>query len=376
MRSPRVAFIQYTSPAAYPPVVNAATILAERGATVALWGVGAYGAADNLRMELRPGMTQDLMKYAPPGWRQKVHYLCFLLRCVTRTLWWRPRIVYASDLLSYPIAWLISFIPGVSIIAHEHDTPSSGSGKSGGLLQRFRRRLFRRAKMTVIPQFERARLVREELEPARLEVVWNCPRLSEVRPLPEQPSRISRKLWYHGSIVPSQFPAAVIEALALLPEDTVLEFAGYATAGHPEYVHELLELSGRLGLGHRVRYVGTKPTRQELFDAAAKCDVGLALFAREFREPMVGASNKPFDYLACGLAVLTNDSREWLEFFEECPAARGCNPESPQAIAQAVLEWFREPSQLILNRRAGQQMVQSHWNYEKQFEVVCAEILR
>lgn len=371
----RVAFIQYTTPAAYPPVMNAASILADKGAEVSLWGCGAYGAADKLQVVLRPGVTQRLMKYAAPGWRQKIHYVVFLLLCVFRTLWWRPKFVYVSDLRAYPIGLLISYIPRVSVIAHEHDTPPEDGGRSVRLFQWVRRRLFRRAKATVVPQEQRARLVAASTPVSRIEVVWNCPRIAEIVPLEAKDADRQIVLWYHGSVVPSQFPEAAIRSIALMPDNVSLRFAGYATIGQPRYIDELLELANELGIANRVTYVGTKPTREDLFLEASRCDIGLSLFARNFREAMVGASNKPFDYLACGLAVLTNDTEEWRAFYAECPCVRSCDPDSAEAIALKVSEFVANPAEFQVDRRLGQAMMQCNWNYENQFSPVANLIL-
>ena len=42
---------------------------------------------------------------------------------------------------------------------------------------------------------------------------------------------------------------------------------------------------------------------------------------------MVGASNKPFDYMACGLPLLVTDLPEWTSTFVEPGYARACNPD-------------------------------------------------
>lgn len=374
-RSPKIAFVMYTNPGAYPPVVNASTMLAERGAEVGIWGIGQFGACGDLKVETRPGMTQWSMSYAPPGWRQKVHYGVFVVLCVLRTLFWRPRFVYVSDRFAYPVGLLVSCLPGLKVVAHEHDTPPNGTGAVDKILDWARRRLFKRAEFTVIPQTERAELVRKSLRPKRIQVVWNCPRVDEIVPVSPRERSDNWLLWYHGSIVPEQFPDSVVRALKLLPEGVQLRFAGYETIGCRSYVSDLKKLAGSLGVAERVEYVGAKPTRAELFAAASECDIGLSLFARSFRERMVGASNKPFDFLACGLAVVTNDTPEWKDFYADCPGVVACNPESPEEIAALVNRMIGDPEKLQRERVAGQNVMRALYNYDRQFDPVCREIL-
>jgi glycosyltransferase involved in cell wall biosynthesis len=163
----------------------------------------------------------------------------------------------------------------------------------------------------------------------------------------------------------------IVQALALLPDGVSLRFAGYETIGHRGYVNELLRLAEHVGVRNRVRYVGTPASRQELYAAARQADIGLVLFDRQFREPMAGASNKPFDYLACGLALLVTNTAEWERFYVSAGYARSCDPVSPSAIAGAI-RWFLEhPAETRAMGEAGRQRVKDEWNYESQFRPVA-----
>ena len=95
--------------------------------------------------------------------------------------------------------------------------------------------------------------------------------------------------------------------------------------------------------------------------------MGLVLFKKEFVEPMVGASNKPFDYLACGMPILFNDSKEWIEFFEKKGVGISCNPESAQSIADAVRMIVENKKSFDLMREKGLKQIAEEWNYEAQF---------
>lgn len=370
----KIAFIQFTVAAAYPPIMNAGRLLAEEGAKVVFWGVGAFGQANQLRNDLDLGMKETLLPYRNPGVGQKLHYIYFLVSSALRAIVWRADYVYVSDLLAFPVGLLLTYVPGAKVIAHEHDTPKETGSLIDRLLHWTRRKLFRRADLTVVPQTQRAELVRNAIGPRNLQVVWNCPRVEEIvtKSLLDSPEIV---LWYHGSIVPGQFPREAVASLAHLPHNFRLRFAGYETIGQQGYIANLFDLAKSLGVEDRVEYVGTKPTRSELFEEASKADVGLALFARNFREAMVGASNKPFDYLACGLAVLTNDTEEWTSFFDNCPSVVACDPASPHSIAEKITELTQNCGQFTLVRQAGVRKVRTEWNYQLQFSPVLNLIL-
>src|SRR5262249_15965707 len=107
---PRILYIQYTNPAGYPPLEHSSRILADAGWKVEFLGTGALGA--ELRFPPHPNITTRQMAFCPAGWRQKLHYFRFALWVLGWALWRRPRWVYASDLLSCPVALVLSFLPG------------------------------------------------------------------------------------------------------------------------------------------------------------------------------------------------------------------------------------------------------------------------
>jgi glycosyltransferase involved in cell wall biosynthesis len=120
------------------------------------------------------------------------------------------------------------------------------------------------------------------------------------------------------------------------------------------------------GVESRVEYVGVH-NREKLFQMSQTCHLGLSLFRRKFVEPMVGASNKPFDYLACGMPLLINDTPEWTHFFGPWGVAKSCNPESPESIASAIRGLIENPEEYQQMRNRAVQKISSDWNYESQF---------
>ncbi len=342
MSRKRVLYIQYTNPTAYPPLEHSSQILAKDGWQVRMIGTMARGDSNALQFPPHANLKLELMKYCPPGLWQKLHYVRYCLWCLYTVLIWRPTFVYASDGWSYPIAYLLSYLPCLNVIMHEHDTPAT----SGGIIQRIigncRRKLARRATAVVCPQPNRAEAL-NAFAPKRLDIVFNCPSRDEWMPIKNHPSEHGLRLWFHGSIVPTQLPLAIVHAMKRCDFPIALEFAGYETIGHPGYIQEFLDSAQQLGLGDRVRYRGAIPSRAEMYAAASTCNVGLALFSMKFREPMVGASNKPFDYLACGLALLVPSTPEWQAFFIDRGCGLSCNTEDISSIAAALMEFQNAP---------------------------------
>src|SRR5262249_55526928 len=159
----RIVYIQYTNPAGYPPLEHSSRILAAAGWRVLFLGTGALGA-DPLTFPELPNIEVRRMPFCPAGWRQKLHYLTFCLWVVAVTIAWHPSWVYASDSLSCPVVVLLSCIPGLRILYHEHDSPTDGADGSWFVrLVRWARRLVaQRADLCVLPN--RNRLQRFQIQ--------------------------------------------------------------------------------------------------------------------------------------------------------------------------------------------------------------------
>jgi glycosyltransferase involved in cell wall biosynthesis len=325
------------------------------------------------------------MPYRSGGWRQKVHYARFLLWVVSWTLRWRPSWIYASDPLACPIALLLSFMPGVRVVYHEHDSPMPDAERDPRTTRFMRtalgarRRLVRRAALCVLPAESRALRFQDTFQRARVLTVWNCPRRTEAsRPHPPRQSDRLR-VWYHGSIVPARVPLATVRALARLPDSVTLTIAGYETLGHQGWVEQLGRAASREGVAHRVMFLGPIPQRADLLQACGGHDVGLALLpldAVDINErEMAGASNKPFDYMARSLALLVSDLPAWRAMYVDQGYARACDPGDPESIA-AALRWFLEhPEETSAMGERGRRRIVDVWNYDRSFQPVLERLL-
>src|SRR5206468_4227781 len=109
---------------------------------------------------------------------------------------WRPQWIYASDLLSCPIALTLKYL-GFPVLYHEHDSPSqrseSRSQKSEGKCERFQRFLLwcrskaaRSANVCVLPNERRIEAFKENTGTTKpVFCVWNCPARDEASAPPK-----------------------------------------------------------------------------------------------------------------------------------------------------------------------------------------------
>lgn len=378
----RVLYVAYTDPAGYPPLHHSARMLADAGCTVLTLGIRV---PEVTALEF-PTHQRIHAKYFPAsqeGWRQKLHYFGFCAWVFGWTVCTRPRWIYASDPLSGPAALLASFVPGVSVIYHEHDSPVMAGAQRRSFFARViswtRRRLALRASLCVLPQQDRADLFRSTLRVRDIACVWNCPSRGEVSAPPTEREDQTLKLVYQGSIVADRLPISIAHALQRLPTGVTLHVIGYTTRERRGYDAEFLQICEQLGLGDRVHFYGPME-RRRLLELCRKFDVGLSLIRQRTNDVnmhlMAGASNKPFDYLACGLPLIVTENPMWRTLYVEAGYGLACDPESPASIADTIRWYLEHPRERFAMGAAGRRRINTDWNYEKQFEPVLCHILQ
>jgi spore maturation protein CgeB len=89
---------------------------------------------------------------------------------------------------------------------------------------------------------------------------------------------------------------------------------------------------------------------------------------------MVGASNKPFDYLAAGQALLVSDLADWREAFAAPGFARACDPTDVDALTEAFAWFAGHPDERRAMGRQGRERIEREWNYETAFAPVLARL--
>ncbi|AFY34226.1 glycosyltransferase [Calothrix sp. PCC 7507] len=374
----RIIYVQYTNPGGYPPLEHSSRILAQEGWEVRLLGTGIFGTSA-LCFPPHPKITVQLMPFCSSGWRQKLHYWLFSLWVLISTLSWQPQWVYASDLLSSPVALLLSLLPYINVVYHEHDSPSTTENSFFiRCCLTTRKLLANRAKICILPNQQRVeRFALDTSTQHNLFCLWNCPAQAEAIPDRLGSQRNGLQILYHGSITPSRLPVAVLKALLMLPNTVQLRVIGYDTVGHQSYTQQLKEIVEQIGISNQVEFVAAMP-RYELLKWCRECDVGLAFMPIGDKDInmqcMVGASNKPFDYMACGLPLIVSDLPDWKQMYVEPGYGLACNPDDPESIATA-LQWYLEHRiEMRKMGEHGRKRILEEWNYEAQFKVVKNQI--
>ena len=368
----RVLFVQATEAGGYPPIIHASSLFAAAGAKVVI--LNAPVAGYDLTLPSVPGVLVRDIAVRPAHLMPKFSYLRYVCAAAQLAATFRPTVVYASDPLGAGPGLLAARLANATLVYHEHDTPKPGA--LDPRIARLRKAAARKAPFVIFPNAERARLAQAELgfRDEQLHVVWNVPRRTE---LPDLPPVHGSKLTalYHGSITPERLPESIIAAIAECGMQ--LRLIGYEVQGAKGYVSRLLETGRRFGQ-NVVDYLG-QFSRDRLLAEAARADVGLALLPLNPDDVnlkyMLGASNKVFDYMASGLALLVPELPDWVGSFVHPGYGRSCNPADMRSLV-AQLGWFAaNPDQRRSMGAKGRAKIESQWNYEKAFAPVLDRLI-
>jgi glycosyltransferase involved in cell wall biosynthesis len=374
-RPGRALFVQATEPAAYPPLIRGSSLLAEAGWEVTFLSAPIIGMP--LMLDSHPRIAAHAIPARPSHVMGKAAYARYIASAAALAMRVQPHVVYASDPLGAAPGLLAAQLSGAHLVYHEHDSPAPDALRPW--LARLRATAARTARFVIFPNENRARIADAELGllPDRLRIVWNVPRRAEVPPLASIPE-LPLIVYYHGSITPDRLPEAAIAAVRHFGGRVRLRIVGYEAPGAPGYISRL-EALARMPSGEPlVEYIGQLPRVGDLLQQAARAHVGLALMPRTTDDlnmhNMVGASNKAFDYMAAGLALLVSDLFDWRQTFAAPGFARVCNPTDEHSLI-AELRWFLDhPAERRTMAARGRSKVAEDWNYDTAFAPIMAEL--
>ena len=380
----KIIYIQYTDPAYYPPLAHSSKILADSGMEILFLGSHVFGDR-NTSFVSHSGISLKLLPCYGSGWLLKLHYLLFFLWGVFWGAMLRPDWIYASDLWACPSVYILKKFFCLKVIYHEHDTPNITNREERSIFLKivlwFRKKLAKKADLCVLPNKERLDYFIKTTGRAKEVIeVWNCPMREEVPTEPSGAKKNGLQIVYCGSIVSDRLPIAVIKALSLLPDNVKLTIVGYETIGSIGYVETLLNEAKKLGLEKRVEFVGRIMNRYELYGFLGNKDVGLSFIINSVDDVnmqyMVGASNKPFEYLACGMPLLIADLPDWEKMYADQGYCKSCDPKDSANIAKTLCWFLEHPEERRVMGERGRQKILDEWNYEKQFAPVMDYITR
>ncbi|MCM8794463.1 MAG: glycosyltransferase [Candidatus Omnitrophica bacterium] len=370
----RLLYIQYTNPAVYPPLQHSSRILADQGWEILFLGI-MTDSSDPRQFPFHPRIRVKNLLQLRIDQSIRHYYILYVLWVIFHVMRWKPAWVYASESTSCFVALILERLFRVHVIYHQHDLPM----RVGTLADWAHRQLVRRSEICILPNEERIGIFsRQTSRFDRIYCVWNCPEKSEV---PADSSRGSPGrplgIYYHGNLSPQVLPEQVLAAVRILKGEVFFRIVGYEVDREISYVNQLMLYVKELGIEKNVELIDSK-AREELPSYAKRCRIGVCLPRGGTGNPnliyLAGASNKVFDYMSYGMAVLVPDQAAWRSMCFETGFGRVCDPDDPHSIAEN-LRWFLEhPAETEEMGRRGRRQILEKWNYETLFAPVLQEM--
>lgn len=371
----KLCFVQAADPAGFPPTLHAVRCALEAGFEVSL--IASRTARRDIVLPAEIEALTVRIDEPQVRWQRALFPSRFALgaRWILSRI--RPDFVYLSDFRG---AALADLWPASKLIYHEHDMPLADTRRLPNLWALAARdRALSRAALVVTPNRRRLELALAGRKRAGAALqVANAPARVEVLGTPRAPFETPLRLHYHGSLGPDRLPLSIIDALARCRHPVELRYAGFEVVGAPGYAARFLDAARRAGLGQRVAFLGTFPDRGGLLQALRGSHVGLVTLDRTDRNhaSMLGASNKVFDFLSQGLAVLGDSDPDWNELPELGPSLYRCtDPLDPAVLAATLDELAARLPALHQSGELGRQRCLESYNYEAQF-VPVLEFMR
>ena len=370
----KILYIQYANPGAFPVAMRAGRLWRAAGHEVRYLGVD-FGGGDLLAIPADLAGNCDWVRYG------KLAPLQFAARAGAVVRRWKPDCLYIADsMAALACAPLRALYPG-RIVYHEHDSPAPAASWRMRLQWNARGALARRADAVVLPNADRADLLARDagLPADRAPIVaWNTPSRDEVGPSRHARGEGPVRIVYAGSINVQRVPLAMIDALAEIP-DVALTLIGYETISSRGHNDRLRAHAAARGCAERLLIRDAMPY-QDLVVALRDYDATFAALPVEADDinlrHMAGASNKSFDAMGQGLALIVGPGEDWRAMFVDPGYAVACDPADAASIADAFRRLGADRDRVRAMGEAARQRIAADWAYDEQLRPVTERMER
>ena len=308
-----------------------------------------YFLLERLKGRERRSMLRESFESRASWWEldRKLAMACELLagniRMLVAAARFKPDFVHANDVNTLVPGWIAARWAGAHLVydAHEISADREGYRTRIWLVKLVEKYLGRGAAGRITTTRTRADWFMENYDYPDMGVVQNRPLYSEVQadrirasyPIP------SNKLvvLYQGGLQPGRGLHNLIEAVRSVPQ-AHLVFVGDGRQ------RASLEAAAA-DLNDRVHFVGQVPL-SELPEWTASADIGLQTLRNTCLNHYSTDSNKLFEYVMGGLAVVASDFPEIRTIVSEHDLGFLVDPDDVQAIAAAIRSFADSPAEL------------------------------
>ena len=368
-----------------PPFYHAAISQTLSGFEVHGFGTTSRRALDPVD-HIAPGFTFSRIRVASrdaflklPGWlgenviASALQYLCTFVEYNVR-MYGKARncpadIVEAHDLPALPVAVRLARKLGKPLVYRAHELWSEQAPRTvfTAFWRWLERRLIGSAALVIVPEENRARILRDEYGAPELPlVVANCPPFRIAPPgdmlgelFAARGIRPECIVLYQGVINHDRCLDEIVAASPAFGPGVALTLIGQ---GYDEWSNP----ESRIPPGGRVIHIPHVPY-DSLGAYTASAHIGLLFYRNTCRNNYYCAPNKLYEYMMMGLPVVTCNYPGLVPFVEGQGIGLCVDPEDPAAIAAAVNRIAGDPALRERMRENCLRLAKERWNWEREF---------
>jgi glycosyltransferase involved in cell wall biosynthesis len=378
-----IGMLIYANPDHYPPTINAVHLLSEKFNVVLIgrnqdppfWEYPANVKVH--RLGKYTSVREREQKSAVIKFLEYINFVAQASRLLKDV-----SLIYAYDAFGYTIAYLCRLLQpqAIPLIYHNHDLlrqllPLSSLS---GWVQRGERRWVHKADMVVFPSQERAFSFKNLTDFNRpIMIVPNFPRKSYFPERQDFLQLISERfqknqILQQGTISVKSSLLELIDSLTFLDDCIELKLIGYIFEDDKKNMKEFYT---RKKVANRVHYFMPVPYN-ELPLHTWKASLGVCLYKKvDINHQTMGtASNKIYEYAACGLPVIVSDQPDYREHLGSESWVRFADPDDPHSIASAVQDIFSDFGKYQAMCLAARQAFEQKYNFESVFSPLFTKI--
>lgn len=379
MTAKNIALFIYSCPFRFPPTINAANILAEKGYNVHLIGVRYDNTVSQV---LDPRVKLYFIDRKRKGLQGLLFFWFSILKLIGYCYRQGIDTVISYDARAVLPAFVTSKLKKITWVLHQHDFWDKPSGVWPKFLWKCEHSLARFADHVSFPQLDRAEVFAKlaNLENSPI-IVHNGPRknwlLNAYEPhesIKQLKAQFQYLLIYQGGWSVHFNLERIFDALAQCKTNTALVMLGeereQGIKQHYENYIANLGLSDRVYLSQECVSYDSLP-RYTMF-----ADVAIAILTSEDDEApfnnryLIGASNKIGEYTACGLPVVTEGSAVNKRFLEQYPVGLTVNSKNSQEFARTLDELLLNQELRSHLKKHNQRLFETVLSFDQQFQKI------
>lgn len=373
----RIGFIFFGDPNGYPPIVNCARSLAESG-----WKVDIVCREERTHPDValpRAVTVRRLPGRPGRAWRD---YAAFVMEA-PRQLADDCAVVVGHDMHGLWPAARAAAKRRIPLVYHCHDFADDSRRLPLGSrwVKRMERRLAPRARLAIVPDADRGRVVERELAlPRPVLVLPNAPRRSAVprtgtlrSELAARGLRFDRIVIRQGRIGPNHGIESTVRSMGRWSSPAW----GFVLIGpgEPAFLAHIAALAREAGAADRLVVLPVR-NYDDILGCTVDADLGHALYepANINHVQMGTASNKVIEYMAAGIPCLVSSSSSTARLVEEHACGVAADPASPDDVARAINAILARPEDLARMGAAGRRAFDETLSYESGFARLSREL--